>query len=78
MPKQPRDRKVASMWPERDKLVVQELKEALEGGAPFRKYDREYIEAAHEQLESGSSLSSIQSYVIASIRRLEANTDDSE
>ena len=61
-----------------DKSIVRMLKADLDNGARFSKADREYIEAAHERLGKGLSLSPIQSQAVRSVVQLEASTDDSE
>ena len=57
----------ASTW---DAKRVWWLKASLDKGMAFAKHDREYIEAAYEQLCKGVSLSTVQSYVINTIREL--------
>lgn len=50
-----------------DKVLVAQLKKALDNGAEFATHDKEYIEAAYEQLGRGVALSKIQSWVINTI-----------
>lgn len=50
-----------------DKALVAQLKKALDNGAEFAKHDKEYIEAAYEQLGRGIALSKIQSWIINTI-----------